>query len=63
MKDWQNPSSTASPQNYFTDQVKNPFFLLDNYRQKADQHTFNGKIELDYEFTPWFSAIYRLGMY
>ncbi|HLU89106.1 MAG TPA: SusC/RagA family TonB-linked outer membrane protein [Cyclobacteriaceae bacterium] len=63
MKDWKNPSSNANPLYYFTDQVKNPFFLLDNYRQKTGQNTFNGKIELDYQFTPWFSALYRLGMY
>lgn len=63
MRDWQEPVSPANPLYYFTDQVKNPFFLLDNYRQKTDQNVFNGKIELDYKFTPWFSAIYRLGMY
>lgn len=63
MRDWENPSDQAHPLNYFTDQVKNPFFLLDNYRQTASQNTVNGKIDLDYEFTPWFSAIYRIGMY
>src|SRR5690606_3265349 len=63
MKDWEDPSSIANPANYFTDQVKNPFFLLDNYRQETDQNILNGKIELDYRITPWFSAMYRLGMY
>ena len=42
--DWQNPNSMAHPNNYFTDLVKNPFFLLDNYRQNNDQYTINGKI-------------------
>ncbi|HLW20348.1 MAG TPA: SusC/RagA family TonB-linked outer membrane protein [Cyclobacteriaceae bacterium] len=63
MKDWENPTSNANPLYYFTDQVKNPFFLLDNYRQNTGQNTINGKVELDYEFTPWFSAMYRLGIY
>ena len=63
MRDWQDPTSPANPLYYFTDQIKNPFFLLDNNRDKTGQNTFNGKIELDYEFTPWFSAMYRLGMY
>lgn len=63
MRGWKNPSNQAHPLNYFTDQVKNPFFLLNNYRQTASQNTVNGKIELDYEFTSWFSAIYRIGMY
>src|SRR5690606_40160577 len=48
---------------YFTVQVKYPFFLIENYRQNTGQNTFSGKVELDYEFTPWFSAMYRLGMY
>lgn len=63
MKDWEDPTSPANPLYYFTDQIKNPFFLLDNNRNKTGQNTFNGKIELDYEFTPWFSAMYRFGMY
>ncbi|HSI75570.1 MAG TPA: SusC/RagA family TonB-linked outer membrane protein [Lunatimonas sp.] len=60
---WQDPNSIAHPTNYFTDLVKNPFFLLDNYRQNNDQYTINGKIELDYEVKPWLSVIYRLGFY
>src|SRR5690606_6548311 len=47
MKDWENPTSNANPLYYFTDQVKNPFFLLDNYRQNTGQNTINGKVELE----------------
>ncbi len=61
MKNWQDASSIANPANYFTDQLKNPFFLLDNYRQNSDQSVLSGKLEWDYEITPWLSAIYRLG--
>src|SRR5690606_34890739 len=63
MKNWEDPDAIGHPKNYFTDQIKNPFFLLDNYRQVTDQNVLNGKVELDYEFAPWFSAMYRLGMY
>src|SRR5690606_5172530 len=35
MKDWENPTSPANPLYYFTDQIKNPFFLLDNNRNET----------------------------
>lgn len=65
LKNWEDRNSAASPLNYYTDAsaAKNPFFLIDNNRNKSDQQTINGKVELDYAFTPWFSAIYRLGLY
>ncbi|MBB2150921.1 SusC/RagA family TonB-linked outer membrane protein [Pedobacter gandavensis] len=65
LKNWRDPNSAANPLNYYTDATaaKNPFFLMDNNRNTSNQQTVNGKIELDYEFTPWFSAIYRIGLY
>lgn len=65
LKNWKDPNSAAHPLNYYTDATgaKNPFFLMDNNRNLSDQQTINGKVELDYAFTPWFSAIYRLGLY
>lgn len=65
LRNWRNPNSAAHPLNYYTDATgaKNPFFLMDNNRNMSDQQTINGKIELDYAFTPWFSAIYRMGLF
>lgn len=63
MKDWENPNSPANPRYFFTDQQKNPFFQIDNTRDHTIQQTLNGKVELDYQVTEWFRAIYRLGMY
>ena len=63
LRDWQDPNSIANPNLYFTDQVKNPYFLLDNNRQSNRQQTLNGKLELEYEIAPWFSTLYRLGLY
>ncbi len=65
LRDWQDKNSAANPLNYYTNAsgARNPFFLMDNTRNKSDQQTINGKVQLDYEFTPWFSAIYRLGLY
>ncbi len=61
MKNWQDPASIANPANYFTDQLKNPFFLLDNYNQASNQSVLSGKLEWDYEIATWLSAMYRLG--
>lgn len=65
LRDWQDINSPAHPLNYYTDAsgAKNPFFLMDNNRNQSDLQTINGKIELEYEFTPWFSAIYRAGLF
>jgi TonB-linked SusC/RagA family outer membrane protein len=63
MKNWQDPTSFANPNYFFTDAQKNPYHQIDNIRDKSDQQNLNGKIELDYEVTPWFNAMYRLGVY
>lgn len=65
MRNWEDPQSIAHPLNWYstTTGTKNPFFLMDNFRDRSKQQTFNGKIELDYEFTSWFKAIYRVGLY
>lgn len=66
VKDWSNPLSPGNPLNYFTSAgswLRNPYFLIDNIRDESDQQILNGKLELDYAFTPWFKAIYRAGIY
>ncbi|RCR71042.1 SusC/RagA family TonB-linked outer membrane protein [Larkinella punicea] len=63
MKDWRNPTSFASPSYFFTDLQKNPYHQIDNIRDLNEQQTVNGKVELDYQVTPWFSAMYRVGLF
>ncbi|RAJ97686.1 TonB-linked SusC/RagA family outer membrane protein [Larkinella arboricola] len=63
MKDWQNPASYANPNYFFTDLQKNPYHQIDNTRDVSEQQTINGKVELDYQVTPWFNAMYRIGMF
>ncbi|WP_343700055.1 SusC/RagA family TonB-linked outer membrane protein [Chitinophaga sp.] len=63
MKDWQTANSAANPLYFFTDQMKNPYFQIGNTRDRLAQQTLNGKVELDYQVTDWFKAIYRLGLY
>jgi len=63
LKNWQDPNSLANPNHFFTDAQKNPYHQIDNIRDESEQQNLNGKIELDYEVTPWFNAMYRLGLY
>jgi TonB-linked SusC/RagA family outer membrane protein len=63
MKNWQDPNSLANPNNFFSTAQKNPYFQIDNIRDESKQQTLNGKLQLDYEFAPWFKAMYRVGYY
>lgn len=63
LKNWQQPNAPANPLYFFTDQQKNPFFQIDNIRDRSTEQTINGKVELDYQVASWFKAIYRLGIY
>lgn len=66
MRNWEDPLAPGNPLNYFTSMgswLRNPFFLIDNIRDESRQQILNGKVELNYKFTPWFSALYRVGMY
>lgn len=65
LRNWEDLNSSAHPLNYYTDATaaKNPFFLMDNNRNMSEQQTINAKVELDYAFTSWFSALYRVGLF
>ncbi|WP_192823464.1 SusC/RagA family TonB-linked outer membrane protein [Rufibacter sp. LB8] len=63
MRHWKETGSAANPLYFFTDGQKNPFFQIDNIREQNEQQTINGKLELGYDVTPWFSALYRFGLY
>lgn len=66
VKDWEDPMSPGNPLNYFTSQgswLRNPYFLISSIRDDVTQQTINGKVELDYQVTPWMKALYRVGLY
>lgn len=63
MRDWQNPTSYASTRYFFTDLQKNPYQQIGNTRDLNTQHTLNGKLELNYEATPWLNILYRGGLF
>lgn len=66
IKDWSNPLSIGNPNNYFIPDgswLRNPYFLIDNIRNNSTQQIINGKVEFNYQVTPWLSAMYRVGLY
>src|SRR5690554_1280896 len=66
IRDWENPNSPGNLNNYFIPNgswLRNPYFLIDNIRDESNQQIINGKIDLDYQVTDWFSALYRVGLY
>lgn len=66
IKDWQDPNAPGNLNNYFIQDgswLRNPYFLIDNLRDESNQQIINGKIDLEYEFADWFSALYRAGLY
>lgn len=66
VKDWQNPNSPGNPNNYFIPNgswLRNPYFLMDNIRNKTDQQIINLNIDLDYKVADWFNILYRVGHY
>jgi TonB-linked SusC/RagA family outer membrane protein len=52
----------ANPNNYYNDYFPNPFMDKDIRRQKDRIGTLVGNIQLEYQFTDWFSALYRVGV-
>lgn len=66
IRDWENPDSPGNPHNYFTSArswYRNPYFMIDNIRNESSENIINGLVELNYNFTDWFSAIYRIGLF
>lgn len=61
-KDWQG-NAFANPNYWYSTNQPNPYFNIDNQRTRTQQQTINANLELNYQFTPWFSAIYRVGVY
>ena len=63
MVNWRDPNSKGHPDNFFTSVVKNPYFLIDTYRNESIQQVVSGKVEAEYPVTSWLRVMYRLGLY
>ncbi len=51
----------ANPNGYYNDYYYNPYFIIDQFRNKGRSDDFFGNITLDYKFTSWLTATYRIG--
>lgn len=60
-KDFEN-NPFAQYNNYFNHYGLNPYFALDNWRQKGRIQDLLGNLELSYKATDWLSFTYRAGI-
>ena len=54
LKDWRN-NKFASPNAYYNDYNTNPYFRLDNDRQKYQDANITANVELNYKATSWLN--------
>jgi TonB-linked SusC/RagA family outer membrane protein len=60
-KDWQN-DPFANPNGYYNEYYENPYFDIDNYRQKVRNDYFIGSTELKWKVAPWVDLNGRVGI-
>ena len=51
----------AQYSNYYNEYFVNPYWVIDNHRQKRRDDNLLGSLELNYDFAPWLQATYRVG--
>jgi TonB-linked SusC/RagA family outer membrane protein len=51
----------SSPDGYFNDYYSNPYFMIDNFRQRGRTEDIFGNLQLEFKATNWLSFTYRLG--
>ncbi|MBC7828369.1 MAG: SusC/RagA family TonB-linked outer membrane protein [Chitinophagaceae bacterium] len=61
LRDWRN-NKFAHPNAYYNDYFTNPFFRLDNDRQKYGDANILGNVELTYKIFDWLSVYNKLGI-
>lgn len=61
LSDWQT-NKFASPDAYYNDYFTNPYFRLDNDRQKYGDANFQGNVELNYKIASWLNLYNKLGV-
>jgi len=60
-KDWRN-DPYADPSGYFNAYYNNPYFTIDEYREKIRNDYLTGNIELKYSPAKWIDVLYRTGL-
>jgi TonB-linked SusC/RagA family outer membrane protein len=58
-KDWRN-NKFAQPSNYYNEFAANPYWIIDNIRQRGREDDLLGNIDAGYQFTPWLKGNLRL---
>ena len=61
LRDWRN-NKFASPNAYYNDYYTNPYFRLDNDRQKYQDANINGSMELNYKAASWLNIYNRISL-
>jgi TonB-linked SusC/RagA family outer membrane protein len=59
-KNWQS-DYWSSPDGFYNDYYYNPYWTVDNFRQKGRNDNLLGNIEFNYKIAPWINLTYRLG--
>jgi TonB-linked SusC/RagA family outer membrane protein len=61
LKDWRN-NKYASPNGYYNDYFTNPYFRLDNDRQKYQDGNVTANLELSYKLTDWLTLYDKINV-
>ncbi|MCW3073382.1 MAG: TonB-dependent receptor [Flaviaesturariibacter sp.] len=61
LRDWKT-NKFAHPNAFYNDYFTNPFFRLDNDRQKYTDNNISGNLELNLKVAPWLNFYNRLGV-
>jgi TonB-linked SusC/RagA family outer membrane protein len=59
LRDWRN-NKFASPNAYYNDYYTNPYFRLDNDRQRYQDANISGNIEVNYKIASWLNLYDRV---
>ena len=60
LRDWRT-NKFAHPNAFYNDYFTNPYFRLDNDRQKYTDNNISGNLELNFKLLPWLNFYNRLG--
>lgn len=61
LKDLSNPFNT--PGYYYTPYgVTNPYYVIENYKNRYESERFYGKLQADWDFLKWFRFTYRFSI-
>jgi TonB-linked SusC/RagA family outer membrane protein len=60
-RDWRN-NKFANPNGFYNDYYNNPYFILDNNRQKYNDANISGALDLGFRITDWLTVTEQAGV-